>query len=208
MKLAFLKAHGTPSLWQFCLGTRCRAVGHVDNYTCFLFNVCRMMNQWQGGTVPARFPSPAHPQTTPPASARPAPVPRAARGWAAAGAQRKASRLGLLPLQDWMVVEEEEEEVQQEKLKKRPKTEWQRYRDVLVSSGTASAPSPLFAATAGVLGRTTEATQRWTSGGETAKASGLYSIFKHKETLHAYNSDEAEIIFEKVMLSPQVFVWC
>lgn len=74
--------------------------------------------------MPARFPSPVPPQTTPPASVRRAPVQRAATAWNAAGAQRRASRLGLLPLQDQtaldVVVEEEEE---REKLKKKPKTE-------------------------------------------------------------------------------------
>ncbi len=68
----------------------------------------------------ARFLSPVPPQTTPQASARLAPVSRAARAWNAAGAQRRASRQGLLSLQDWTVVQEEEV---REKLKKRPKTE-------------------------------------------------------------------------------------
>lgn len=71
--------------------------------------------------MPARFRSPALPQTTPPASARPAPARRAARAWAAAGVQKKASRPWHLPLKDWTVKVEKEEG--QERLKKRPKIE-------------------------------------------------------------------------------------
>lgn len=130
-------------------------------------SVCRTMNQWQEETVPVRFLSPAPPQTTLPALVCLAPVPRAARAWNAVGAQRRASRLGLLSLLDRTVVEEEEE---QEKLKKRPKTEWQRCRGVPVSyERGASAPCRLFAATAGVQERETEETQRWTRGGETVE---------------------------------------
>ena len=70
--------------------------------------------------MPARFPSPVPQQTTPPVSVCPALVPSAARAWNAAGAQKRASRLGLLSLQDWTVVVVVEE---QEKLKKKPKTE-------------------------------------------------------------------------------------
>lgn len=69
--------------------------------------------------MPARFPSPALPQTILPASARPAPARRAARAWAAAGVLKRASRPWHLPLKDWTVEEEEG----QERLKKRPKIE-------------------------------------------------------------------------------------
>ena len=128
-----------------------------------------MTNQWQEETVPARCPSPVPPQTTPPVSARPAPVLRAASTWAATGAQRRAYRQGL-PLQVRTEVEE------REKLKKRPKTEWRRCRGALVSSGTASAPCRLFAATAGVPGRTTGETGKWTNGGEIVQRFKLKSI--------------------------------
>ena len=73
--------------------------------------------------MPARFLSPAPPQRTPPVSARQAPVPRAARAWAAGGAQRRASRLEVPAPQDSTVEEEEEKEEELVKLKKRPKTE-------------------------------------------------------------------------------------
>jgi len=130
------------------------------------------MNQWQEETAPARSPSPVPPQTTPPASARPAPVPRAARARNAAGAQR---RRGLRSLQDWTALVLETEELG--KLQKKLKTGWRRCRGAPVSSGTASARCHPFAATAGDQERTTEGTQRWTRGGEMGKRARFYILF-------------------------------
>lgn len=72
--------------------------------------------------MPARCPSPVPPQTTQPAFVLLVPVLRAVRAWNAAGAQWRASKLGLLSLQGLTVAVVEEEE-EQEKLKKRLKTE-------------------------------------------------------------------------------------
>lgn len=73
--------------------------------------------------MPVRFPSPVPPRTTQPVFVHPVPVLREAKAWNAVGAQWRASRLGLLSVQDLTVVVVVVLAVEEEKLKRRPKTE-------------------------------------------------------------------------------------